>query len=78
MITGIVIWSFGGKDHAKKSAIIVSDPLHLKRASVMADDLGISAVTSPTPSSRYRSLKTKLGFLVREVHFYNHYAVTGN
>ncbi len=61
-----------------KSAIIVSDPLHLKRASVMADDLGISAVTSPTPTSRYRSLRTKLGFLVREVYFYNHYAVTGD
>ena len=61
-----------------KSAIIVSDPLHLKRASVMADDLGISAVTSPTLTSRYRSLRTKLGFLVREVYFYNHYAVTGD
>lgn len=60
-----------------KSAIIVSDPLHLKRASVMAGELGISAVTSPTPTSRYRSLRTKLGFLLREVYFYNHYAVTG-
>ncbi len=61
-----------------KTAIIVSDPLHLKRASVMAGDLGISAVTSPTPTSRYRSLRTKLGFLVREVYFYNHYVVTGD
>ncbi len=59
------------------SAIIVSDPLHLKRASMMAKDLGISAVTSPTPTSRYRSLKTKLGFLFREVYFYHHYLVTG-
>ena len=61
-----------------RSAIIVSDPLHLKRASVMAGDMGIAAVTSPTPTSRYRSLRTKLGFLVREVYFYNHYAVTGD
>lgn len=61
-----------------ESAIIVSDPLHLKRASVMAEDLGISGVTSPTPTSRYRSLSTKLGFLLREVYFYNHYAVTGD
>ncbi len=56
-----------------KSAIIVSDPLHLKRAEMMARDLGISAVTSPTPTSRYRSLKTKLEFLFREIYFYNHY-----
>lgn len=61
-----------------KSAIIVSDPLHLKRASLMADNLGITAVTSPTPTSRYRSMKTKLGFLIREVYFYHHYAVTGD
>ena len=61
-----------------ESAIIVSDPLHLKRASVMADDLGISAATSPTSTSRYRSMRTKLGFLVREVYFFNHYSVTGN
>jgi len=61
-----------------KSAIIVSDPLHLKRASVMADDIGISSVTSPTPTSRYRSLKTKLGFVIREIYFYHHYAVTGD
>lgn len=61
-----------------KSAIIVSDPLHLKRASVMARGLGLLAVTSPTPTSRYRSLRTKLGFLFRETYFYNHYAVTGD
>ena len=61
-----------------KSAIIVSDPLHLKRAAVMAEDLGIPAVTSPTPTSRYRSLGTRLGFLVREIYFYHHYAVTGD
>jgi len=61
-----------------KSAIIVSDPLHLKRASVMAGDLGIPAVTSPTPTSRYRSLRTRLGFLIREIYFHKHYAVTGH
>ena len=61
------------KKHNLKSAIIVSDPLHLKRAGIMAKDLGISAVTSPTPTSRYRSLKTKLEFLFREIYFYNHY-----
>jgi len=60
-----------------KTSIIVSDPLHLKRASIMAEDLRLDAVTSPTPTSRYRTLWTKLGFLLREVYFYHHYIVTG-
>lgn len=61
-----------------KSAIIVSDPLHLKRALMMANDLGIQAVSSPTPTSRYQSLKPKLEFLLREVYFYNHYLITND
>lgn len=60
-----------------ETAIIVSDPLHLKRASVMAESLGMEAVTSPTPTSRYRSIKSKAGFLFREVFFYNYHLVTG-
>ena len=61
-----------------KTAIIVSDPLHLKRASAMSEDIGIITVTSPTPTSRYRSFQTKFGFLIREIYFYNHYAVIGD
>lgn len=66
------------KQHQLVSAIIVSDPLHMKRAMLMAEDLGMTARSSPTPTSRYRSLKTKLGFLVREIYFIHHYFVTGN
>ena len=60
------------------SAIIVSDPLHMKRAMMMADRLEITAVPSPTPTSRYRSFQTKLGFLLRELYFIHHFAVTGH
>ncbi|HEX5790824.1 MAG TPA: YdcF family protein, partial [Luteolibacter sp.] len=60
-----------------QSAIIVSDPLHLKRASEMAEDLGMSTVCSPTPTTRYRSLGTKLRFLMRELYFLHHYHFTG-
>ncbi len=60
------------------SAMIVSDPLHLKRASVMAEDLGMVVVTSPTPTSRYRSARTKIGFLLREIFFYSYYLATGD
>ena len=64
--------------HALHSAIIISDPLHLKRASFMAEDLGISAQFSPMPTTRYRSLSSKLKFFIREVYFVNHYFVTGH
>jgi uncharacterized SAM-binding protein YcdF (DUF218 family) len=63
--------------HGLKSAVIVSDPLHLKRASSMAHDLGIEAVTSPTPTSRYRSFGAKAGFLMREVFYLHGYWFTG-
>lgn len=70
-------WSVMQKN-GLKSAIIVSDPLHMKRAMMMASGLGIDAVSSPTPTTRYRSLQTKLGFLVRELYFFHHYGIIGN
>lgn len=57
------------------TAIIVSDPLHMKRAMLMARDYGIDAFTSPTPTSRYITWKTKLPFLAREEFFYIGYKV---
>jgi uncharacterized SAM-binding protein YcdF (DUF218 family) len=57
--------------------LIVSDPLHLGRALMMAQDLGMEAYPSPTPTTRYRSLKTKMGFLVRETYFYFVYRFFG-
>ena len=52
------------------SAIIVSDPLHMKRAMLMAEDYDINSHSSPTPTTRYISLKTKIPFLIREEFFY--------
>lgn len=57
------------------TAIIVSDPLHMKRAMLMARDSGIEAYSSPTPATRYVSWKTRLPFLAREVFFYIGYRV---
>ena len=57
------------------TAIIVSDPLHMKRAMLMAADYGIDACSSPTPTTMYRSLKTKIPFLVREEFFYIGYSI---
>ena len=52
------------------TALVVSDPLHMKRAMLYAHDLGMKAYSSPTPTSLYRSWKTKLPFLMREEFFY--------
>ena len=53
-----------------ETAIIVSDPLHMKRAMLLAEDAGINAYSSPTPTSRYVSLRTKIPFLARETFYY--------
>lgn len=58
-------------EHGLKRAIVVSDPLHMARALRLCRQLGIDAVGSPTPNSRFRSLRTRWGFLVREVYFFH-------
>lgn len=57
------------------TAIVVSDPLHMKRAMVMAKDYEIEALSSPTPTTRYQTWKSKLPFLCREVFFYVGYQI---
>lgn len=49
--------------------LVVSDPLHMRRAMAIAADLGLDARSSPTPYSRYRSMGTRLPFLAREIWF---------
>jgi uncharacterized SAM-binding protein YcdF (DUF218 family) len=57
------------------TVIIVSDPLHMKRAMLMAQDYGLKAYASPTPTTRYKTLKSKVSFLAREVFFYIGYQI---
>ncbi|WP_422657412.1 YdcF family protein [Paenibacillus sp. EC2-1] len=52
------------------SFLLVSDPLHMKRAMLLARDLDMNVHASPTTTSAYRSMRTKLPFLAREVFFY--------
>ena len=53
-----------------QTAVVVSDPLHMKRAMLLAEDAGIKAYSSPTRTTMYRSMRTKIPFLAREVFFY--------
>jgi len=50
-----------------KTAVIVSDPLHMYRAMAIARDLDMNANPSPTPSSRIDSLRAILNFMAREI-----------
>ncbi|WP_046233108.1 YdcF family protein [Paenibacillus algorifonticola] len=63
------------KHHDLRSFIIVSDPLHMKRALTMADRLGMTAYSSPTTTSAYSSLRTKLPFFFRELFYYTGYRI---
>lgn len=60
-----------------QSVVLVSDPLQMMRATKMMRDLGIPTVSSPTPTSRYRSRDSKLEFLLDEVYKYNIYLLAG-
>lgn len=51
--------------------IVVSDPLHMARALRLCRELGIDALGSPTPTSRFRSFGTRWPFLLQEVYFFH-------
>lgn len=57
------------EDNHVGKILLVSDPLHMRRAMWMADTLKIDALPSPTPTSRYRSLTTQVPMLMREIWF---------
>ena len=59
------------------SALLVSDPLHMRRAITMATDLGLQVESAPTLSSRYRSWSTSGKFLWRETWLYITYQIFG-
>ncbi|KOP67994.1 multidrug MFS transporter [Bacillus sp. FJAT-18019] len=59
-----------GEKAGLSSYLIVSDPLHMKRAMMMAEDMKLYANPSPVTESAYRSLRSKIPFLFREVFYY--------
>ena len=63
-------------EHGLNRVLIVSDPLHMRRAMRMAGDLGLDAHPSPTRTSRFQTLGTQIPMLLREVYFNLHYYVT--
>jgi len=51
------------------SAILVSDPLHMKRSMLIGEDLGLTLYPSPTPTTRYTSFKEKFFFCLGKYFF---------
>jgi len=62
---------------ARQPVLIVSDPLHMRRAMAMAAAEGFGARPAPTPTTRYRSLGTQVPFLAREVWFMHAHWLAG-
>ena len=59
------------QQHQLHDVIVVSDPLHMARALRISEELGIRAVGSPTPTSRFRTFATRWRFLLQEVYFFH-------
>ncbi len=53
-----------------QKVLIVSDPLHMKRAVAIARDMGLVADPSPTPSTRYQGLRSQATLLAHETYYY--------
>jgi uncharacterized SAM-binding protein YcdF (DUF218 family) len=64
--------------HAFDKVLIVSDPLHMMRAMQMAAEVGLDAAPSPTPTTRFRTLRTQLPMLIKETYFNLHYRILGS
>lgn len=58
---------------AVDSFLIVSTPFHMKRAMLLADELGMEAYSSPTRTTRWISWRTKFRAYAREVAGYMAY-----
>lgn len=63
------------KQQQWRTALLVSDPLHMLRLKMMAHDSDIESWSSPTQTSRYQSGWTKAQFLLRESFYYSGYRI---
>ena len=62
--------------HGLKKVLIVSDPMHMKRAIAMAHDVGLDAYPSPTLTTRYTGFRSQGEELARETFYYLGYCIS--
>lgn len=65
-------------EHHLTDCLLVSDPLHMLRATQMMRDLGLTGTADPTPTSRIQGLGEQTRFLLREVYLFNRYMLVGD
>ncbi len=63
------------KNQGFTSALLVSDPYHMKRSIAMCNLMEIEVL--PSPTTMYRTPKTKCMFLFRETFYYWVYTCIG-
>ncbi|MBN1515656.1 YdcF family protein [Candidatus Sumerlaeota bacterium] len=56
-----------------QTALIVSDPPHMRRSMAMARGLGIDCAPSPTPTTRVQGVRSQALFILRETGNYLRY-----
>lgn len=66
------------EQHGVRRVLIVSDPLHMRRAMAIAHRLGLDAEPSPTPTSRFVGWRSRAEFLVAEAYYLTRCRVTGH
>lgn len=60
-----------------ETVLVVSDPIHMRRAMEIAERINLPAAPSPTETSRYESLQTQIPFVLRETWFMAQYLLLG-
>ncbi len=61
-----------------KTALLVSDPLHMKRSLLLAGNQNINCESSPTRTTMYKSFFPKFKSLLYETFFYSYDRITLN
>jgi len=61
-----------------KTALLISDPLHMKRSIELANQINLDCKSSPTRTSKYKSLFPKLKSLIYETVYFSLGKLTGN
>jgi uncharacterized SAM-binding protein YcdF (DUF218 family) len=57
------------QSHNLGQVLVVSDPMHMRRAMWLAEEVGLNALPSPTPTTRYQSFSSTTAFLFREMYY---------
>lgn len=59
-----------GQEQGFEDYTVVSDPLHMKRSMAIANQINLDSEASPTTTSAYQTLETRVPFFLREWGFY--------